>query len=1437
MMHPYNSIRQYSNRFNKSLRRLLFCLFSTFFIFSNSTISFSQVTSTGPGGSWSATGTWIGGLVPTAGQSVIINGPVTLDYATPIYNNITVNAGVGVILTILNTPAANLSFSGNIVVNGQLVNNGGILETTNSGKTFTLGPGASYTHTPRNNTALDETIFSRTTENFSTTSNLTINKWFDLSIPLGDPTRVAAPCVFGNVTLNVADTISWEQDGLFMDACSGQRVFGLLTVSAGTVSMDNGTGGCNLLILGNVSITSTGRIIFASGTNRPLTISTGSFNDGSSNTSPTIVMDNCFGPTVWTVGGNMTIGHNFYGILGNGMSPFGSLAITVNGALLINGGNVNFISGAVAPLQLTVNGNTTISGSPGMVRFIDGNSGNLTYVTNHLTISGGGANTLMGGNFLLNHATGIPSITINNDLTVNGASNTYILDAPNSTQKLRLHIGGSVIMSGVNSNLTLARHKGAMTLNTVGAINLTAGKFIGQIDTLSTGIDSVIVGTTFTMNTTSISDYFRINYGLGNTFMKCNGAFSVLQSGTGQGIGFTGIYNGTGNMNFNALGNFTLGGVGTVGRFTGIYVNKPNIDNGNMTFNTGVNFAMSAGFFRGIENKTATNDGILTFSVGNMNFTGGNFSGYYAVHDVGGISTFAFNGLLQITFNTAATDSFSFIGYTEINSVVSNMRLSVGVLGNFNITGANGSFISSLARGKETINVTGSLNVSGGKNSFNSYASSNLNNAHPVVVAIGGDLTVNGGTMYFSAHNDTMTANVTGNFSMSNGEFITQFGNMPATLNINGGFTQTGGTFFLHKNTAEISFNSINVAINADNNTTGDFSQTGGIINFDNNTNSTQTFLTINSPNIIYGGTASITMANPGTNTVSGVIFYGRTGATNFSRLTTTHSIQQVEQHILTGTTLTVISGNIQVASINVTPYYNSLIVNSNATLDLQGNQIYSNNLQAYSGFRVSGRLRTTRTQGFYDGTTNAAINSVGNMAFLLLSNSVIEYYGSDTQVITGIGVGTALAVPQKYYNLEINFTGTPNTEFVYPTNIPDGTSVFVRNKLILTNGELNLDNDHIPASGGRSITIERDSVTALTFTNGYIRSEVYDSSASVIWKVGSRTGWRTIPFRYNSTTPIYYEFNLTSGIADTLFLSTYHTPAADNLPLPPGVPHVNGLTGLNNSAGTVDRFWYIRTTGASPVADMRFNATSAEIGGLTNLRAQAWIPGTVPGWQFPYQGAQTGLATGTQMIGGNYFPQNWWTLSGLSTPLPISLLDFSGACKDENAELKWSTASEIDNDYFTVLRSHDAINYEPIGTIGGHGNSTSINNYSYRVSEPQEKITYYKLRQTDYDGENAEFGPVILSPCKNSDVLEVSVIPTNPDELSVIIKNPLAGKYTVTLFSLDGKPMITKSAYFESGMNIIPLYTGNLAAAIYIVRTQNDQEAVTKKVLVGFSR
>ena len=85
-------------------------------------------------------------------------------------------------------------------------------------------------------------------------------------------------------------------------------------------------------------------------------------------------------------------------------------------------------------------------------------------------------------------------------------------------------------------------------------------------------------------------------------------------------------------------------------------------------------------------------------------------------------------------------------------------------------------------------------------------------------------------------------------------------------------------------------------------------------------------------------------------------------------------------------------------------------------------------------------------------------------------------------------------------------------------------------------------------------------------------------------------------------------------------------------------------------------------------------------------------------------------------------------------SPLPVELLRFTVIAKDVSVQLGWATATEINNDYFEVERSADGIKFISIDKINGAGNSAQILNYSTVDNTPLMGISYYRLKQTDYN-------------------------------------------------------------------------------------------------------
>jgi len=323
--------------------------------------------------------------------------------------------------------------------------------------------------------------------------------------------------------------------------------------------------------------------------------------------------------------------------------------------------------------------------------------------------------------------------------------------------------------------------------------------------------------------------------------------------------------------------------------------------------------------------------------------------------------------------------------------------------------------------------------------------------------------------------------------------------------------------------------------------------------------------------------------------------------------------------------------------------------------------------------------------------------------------------------------------------------------------------------------------------------------------------------------------GTRVIPFGNSSTEYIPFTFNMTGGTCDTLIMSTYRTPTNNNLPLPPGIPNVNSLAGTDNSLNTVDRFWYLKTVGSNVVADMTFTCTASELGTVANPRAQCYVPPNL-GWTYPIIGTQSTLSNGTFVLGANYMPQNWWTLAGQLSPLPIELMSFNANCESGNVVLSWTTATEKNNDYFTLLRSIDGVNFESIGNVNGSGNSTTAISYDFIDRTSNGLSYYYKLSQTDFDGTESTFGPIRSTPCSLNGILTANAYQTGQDEISVLIGNPAESQVSVKLFSLDGKLIMVHDQAYSQGEHLIRMNTSSLATGIYVVRVQSGQETVSIK-------
>ncbi len=187
----------------------------------------------------------------------------------------------------------------------------------------------------------------------------------------------------------------------------------------------------------------------------------------------------------------------------------------------------------------------------------------------------------------------------------------------------------------------------------------------------------------------------------------------------------------------------------------------------------------------------------------------------------------------------------------------------------------------------------------------------------------------------------------------------------------------------------------------------------------------------------------------------------------------------------------------------------------------------------------------------------------------------------------------------------------------------------------------------------------------------------------------------------------------------------------------------------------------------------------------------------------------------------------------GTVISLPIELISFEAVKGDEGVKLMWSTATEINNQYFTLERSEDAKNFSVIEKISGTGNSSFINSYSCLDKQPLNGVSYYRLSQTDYDGKKVTFPPVAIRLAvkqKNN-----IVVLQNPFLNKIVFSTTQIekGELQISLFTVEGKKVLEEKINSDS----FSVYTiddlGKLKNGIYLLSINlNDHPLFDCKVL-----
>lgn len=180
---------------------------------------------------------------------------------------------------------------------------------------------------------------------------------------------------------------------------------------------------------------------------------------------------------------------------------------------------------------------------------------------------------------------------------------------------------------------------------------------------------------------------------------------------------------------------------------------------------------------------------------------------------------------------------------------------------------------------------------------------------------------------------------------------------------------------------------------------------------------------------------------------------------------------------------------------------------------------------------------------------------------------------------------------------------------------------------------------------------------------------------------------------------------------------------------------------------------------------------------------------------------------------------------------LPVELLWFNGAfsANGEAVILKWATATETSNDYFTVEASVDRENWGMVGFVKGYGNTTEMQQYEVRLdARDVQPLSYFRLNQTDFNGQQEALGIIAVEKKNLSE--SVRVYP-NPSSGEVSIQAGPGVRYQrVLLMTSDGR-LVLDQRINGSDMSVHTVRVNK--PGVYSLRLYNDQAMIFQEMLV----
>ncbi len=429
-------------------------------------------------------------------------------------------------------------------------------------------------------------------------------------------------------------------------------------------------------------------------------------------------------------------------------------------------------------------------------------------------------------------------------------------------------------------------------------------------------------------------------------------------------------------------------------------------------------------------------------------------------------------------------------------------------------------------------------------------------------------------------------------------------------------------------------------------------------------------------------------------------------------------------------------------------------------------------------------------------GTLNLSGNFINNGSFIH-NNGRVSFAGATSTSVTGTANGSST---HNFYDVTINKTGSATI------TIPVGVTNQINNSMTLINGIVN-QNGTLNFLNGSTVSGANNA----SYVNGQV---IKYGTQAFIFPVGASNFYRPISISAPAV--------ITDNFSAQYFLSD-PSPSYTHTSKDASIDHVGRA-----------EYWILNRTGGSSNVSvtLSWNTTSSGVSNLSDLLVTRWDVGTSK-WTDHGNGGTTGNTTaGTIITNALVTSFSPFTLASSTSNniLPIELLDFTAVLHDEIVNLNWSTATEINNNYFTVEKTKDGINFEFVAKVTGAGNSNTVKKYVTQDEKPYQGISYYRLKQTDFDGKFKYSKIAAVDFLTDEFGFRIYPNPTN-DLITIELLEQLSPQSTlVSLSNVYGQQILPNQ---NISKNQIKVNLSELPSGIYFIGITLGEKTIARKIVL----